>query len=735
MAQERIASLVRDLPEPEMTLLEQGLEQLREPVSDDEGVTTVEVGGPGYLDLLARGDATGSPINVADYLTDKVLSELSQFCIEGYQRDKSSRSGWESEFDAAMEMLRQESVDKTFPFDGCANVQYPLLTTACLQFNARAGPAIMNGPDIVKAKISGDDPQGLKAAQGDRVSEHMSFQLMEEMPEWQDDTDALLLHLPAAGMAFRQVTWDAPHARPKSEFISAKNLIVNQSCQDLETVPLFTKVFTRYPHQIVQMQREGKWTTPKNQIQWDGEDEEQPQDMLECHVRFDLDDDGYAEPYVVTIHKTSQEVLCIVAGFWPDDIMRNARGEVTCVYRKLLIQEYRFFPDPEGGFYGLGFGRLLAAHNDIINTIINQLLDAATLQNAGGGFIGNGVRLNGGRLEQEPGLWRMINDTGQSLKDNIVPMPVPNPSAAMFNLLGLMIESGKEVAGIKDVLSGEAPANQPATTTLALIEQGLTNFTAVTKRVFRSLKGEFDIVFDLNAAFLTQEAYQAVVDDPKADVRQDYSRENMDIRPVADPSSTTAPQRLGKAQFLWATFNGDPMIDQLELRKRVLTAGHIEDIEDLMAKPDPTKEKMGQEAAAMEMTKLHEDILNTQADTRLKEAQAAKAAADAGKVGAEADKTKVETEPTKRALAIEDAEIDHAHARAVSGGMGGMEGAPGDGAGAEGAGGPLGPTGSAMEGLGMGGVGPQPSGDAAQPGGLAGDAGPVQPDAGNLPQV
>jgi len=700
-----------------------------DPVSTDEAVAgpTIEVGGEGYLDLLARGDEQGQPINVADALSEGELSRVSIFCTEGFQRDKSSRADWEADFDAAMETLRQERTEKDFPFEGCANVQYPLLTTACLQFNARSGPAIMNGPDVVKPKITGDDPEGLKAAQGDRVSEYMSFQLMEEMPEWQDETDALLLHLPAAGMAFRQITWDAPHARPKSEFISAKNLIVNQSCQDLQTVPLFTKVFTRYPHQIVERQRRGQWRDVT--IQWDGEDEEQPQDMMECHVRLDLDEDGYAEPYVVTIHKTSEEVLCINAGFWPNDIMRNARGEVTCVYRKLLIQEYRFFPDPEGGFYGLGFGRLLAAHNDIINTIINQLLDAATLQNAGGGFIGNGVRLNGGRIEQAPGEWRMINDTGQSLKDNIVPMPVPSPSAAMFQMLGLMIDSGKEVAGIKDVLSGEAPANQPATTTLALIEQGLTGYTAVTKRVYRSLKGEFDIIFDLNAAFLSQEEYARVVDDPRADVRADFNRKNVDVRPAADPSSTTAPQRLGKAQFLWATFNGDPMIDQVELRKRVLDAGHIEDIEKLMAKPDPMREKMGQEVAGMEIAQKHEDIENKKADTTLKLAQAEKAKA-------ETTAKSIEVEPTKRALAREDMDADFQHAGIVSGGMGGMEGERGDGAGVPGAGGPLQGPGGPMEGPGVlqPGAGPY-SADAGGEGGGAGDVGPVMPDTGNLPQV
>ena len=60
-------------------------------------------------------------------------------------------------------------------------------------------------------------------------------------------------------------------------------------------------------------------------------------------------------------------------------------------------------------------------------------------------------------------------------------MPVREPSATLFNLLGLLIESGKELAGMTEILAGKSPgANVPAESVLALIEQGLQVYIAIS---------------------------------------------------------------------------------------------------------------------------------------------------------------------------------------------------------------------------------------------------------------
>ena len=48
--------------------------------------------------------------------------------------------------------------------------------------------------------------------------------------------------------------------------------------------------------------------------------------------------------------------------------------------------KFAFLPNPDGGFYDLGFGMLLKPLNEAINTTLNEILDAGALANAGGGL-------------------------------------------------------------------------------------------------------------------------------------------------------------------------------------------------------------------------------------------------------------------------------------------------------------------------------------------------------------
>ena len=117
--------------------------------------------------------------------------------------------------------------------------------------------------------------------------------------------------------------------------------------------------------------------------------------------------------------------------------------------------KYDFLPNPDGGIYGIGFGQLLRPINEAVNTTLNQLIDAGTLQNTGGGFIGKGLSMNAGAIRFQMGEYKVVNVPGGSVRDNIVPLQFPGPSPVLFNLLGTLIEAGKEVASIKDVLTGE----------------------------------------------------------------------------------------------------------------------------------------------------------------------------------------------------------------------------------------------------------------------------------------
>lgn len=560
------------------------------------------------LDWLQQAVASN---NICDLLDADKLMRIGQRVKDETMLDKGSRGDWDNRTKDAMDLALQVRENKTFPWPNAANVKFPLMTTAAIQFNARAYPAVVPGKDIVKGKVNGDDsgmfrpmttpggqllmgpdgqPQvetvvaaGAKQERADRVARHMSWQLGEEMEEWEPDMDRLLVVLPIIGVVFRKTYFDPSKGRNCSQMVLPQNLFVDYEATCLEEAPRITQEFTLYPYQITERMRAGIYR--EFEYMTKSEDDQKPQTFYEQHRLLDLDEDGYPEPYVVTIHEDTGEVCRIVARFYKEDIEANEQGEVIKITPIHYFTKYGFIPNPESAIYDLGFGTLLNPVNESVNTILNQMLDAGTLQNAGGGFYGRGLRIKGGPLRFRPGEYKPVDVAGNVIRDNLFQFQHQGPSVVLFQLLGLLIDAGKEIASIKDVLTGEATgANASPTTTIAMIEQGMKAFTAIFKRVHRSLKSELKKIYKLNSIYLPQEAYFNLLDEQEAVAQKDYQTDDYDIQPVSDPTVVTDMQKMAKAQALreWAA---DPFVNPMEVRRRYFESIGIENIDSLLQQP------------------------------------------------------------------------------------------------------------------------------------------------------
>lgn len=570
------------------------------------------------LVFMQRAIATD---NAAELVEESVLAKIGDAVCREYKIDRDSRADWEKTARRAMDMARQKKEAKSHPWEGASNVKFPMLTTAALQFAARAYPAIVDGPRIVKVTVLGRDLTGEKAASADRVSQHMSYQLLQEMENWEGEMDTCLHQLPIIGCAFKKVYPDPTReAGACSDLVSAFDLVVHQKTKNLHTCPRATHVFTLYPYEFEERQRDGRFLDvplTNSGDGSDGDDSEAPHTFLEQHRFWDIDDDGTKEPWIITVHEPTQKVVRIRPAFGSDDWeVDPVRGRIMRIKRKCYFVKIPFIPDPEGGFYDIGFGKLLEALSDVVDTTINQMMDAGTLQNSGGGFIGGSVKLGKGQMRFKPGEYKSVQAVGADVKNNIVSIDHPGPSAVLFNLLSLMIDAGKDIASVKDVLTGETPTNQTATSTMAAIEQGLKVFTAIYKRIFRALKVEFRMIFDINKETLRLPKYVALLDEPVEVIQADYMGD-MDIMPVADPNTVTDMQRMSKAQFLLEEIRqGNPVIDVFAATKRALEAARIERIDEIIAKPKPNP---AEEVA----------VADAAAGVELKKAQTVKTVADA----------------------------------------------------------------------------------------------------------
>lgn len=618
------------------------------------------------LMLLAQAEG-----DISKLFSETELTKLGADVVADYERDETDRDEWKKTVEKALEAAAQEEKgEKSYPWENAANVKYPMLTVAALQFNARAYPAIVKGDEAVSVKVVGKDtgqpvigpdgqpvmqfqgmpvapgpdgnpylitpqgatpappniqpepmwqrPPGFKAARARRVADYMNTTMFYRVEGWEEDTDALLLQLPIVGCAFRKVCWkeDGFHI----SLVPALNLVAPMKARDVESAPRLTEIIEDvFPYQIDERMGSGRYR--QVELVPTGDDEQEPRTLLEQHRLMDLDDDGISEPYIVTVDKETSNVLRVESNFSTQEAMQpGIRVKKLSVY----YIKYDFFPHPKGCFYGIGFGHLLEPITEVVNTAINQLIDAGTAQIAGGGFIAGGVRLQGNssRVRLQPGEFKTVNGvTGSQLREAIFERTFPSPSPVAFQLLDMMLAAARDISSVKDVVTGEASNQGQVGTTLALIEQGLQVFTAIYKRVYRSLKCEFTMLFEQMARWGGEglaEDYKRILDDPQANFQADFDGSDFDIRPVSDPSSVTKMQKMTRAQFL-GNFLGKGLND-LEIVKRMLEAADVEDIDGLMPKgappPDPVAMATAQEKTASAGLKEAQTV-KTEAETAL----------------------------------------------------------------------------------------------------------------------
>lgn len=547
--------------------------------------------------------------NIADGLDKKELISIGKRVYDDWFEDESSRREWVERTTKAMEIATQVWKTKSFPWPNAANVRYPLMTIAAMNFHARSYPVLIPYKQLVTARVTGADPEGEKREAALRINEHMTWQLMEEMIGWEEGMDRLLITLPLTGSEFKKTYFDPQKGHNVSEYVSSFDLVVNYWSKDLESASRKTHMIPMTLNEIMEMQAAGlysnivlddpvprddlfTYTREKSQgMRMPSKDDDYPYSILEWHGFLDLDEDGYKEPYIVTIEIPSQKVLRIVARYEAGDIEYSGDKLIRIIPQEYFTH-YRFIPSPDGGFYGMAFGNLLGPLNAAVDTLINQLVDAGTLANMPSGFISRSLRLQGGNYRFKPGEWKWVNATGQDLGSSIVPLPAPDPSTVLFQLLGMLIDSGQRLTSTTDIMVGENPGqNQKATTTMAVVENGMKVFTAIYKRIRRSLGDEFKKLFRLNEKYVDFQGYWSIVDrgyqsQPYQQEMTDYQMADLDITPSADPSAVSQMQKQARAQVLLELLPMG-MLNPQVVMARVLEAMEIERPEELMNMPPP----------------------------------------------------------------------------------------------------------------------------------------------------
>lgn len=540
--------------------------------------------------------------NIAALLDEDELAEIAEDAALGFDIDEDSCHDWIEMNKEALKMIKAETKSEYTKNYAHSKVVYPLLASAAIQLSSRLIPHLVRNNKVAECAVLGPDPEGIKAAKAKMVSDFFSYDLLIDSKSWLKESHKLIQMLCAWGTAYRKLYYDEGQDKVLSEVISPEDVIINANTSSLEKARRITVRNFMTKNEITEQIRAGRFLDVdiddlKAGSKGDDDDLRDLQDtnpvyeILEQFCYLDMDEDGYEEPYIVYFYRDSNKVLGIYSGYDVEDIHVNEKGKVKKIIPRPYIVDYHCIDDPAGKFHSMGLNQLLFHQNKAITSILRQLIDSGTLANQQGGFTTKAFKTKKREIKQELGKFTQLEiPPNVDIRTQIMPLPFKEPSQVLFSLLGLLIDAGKETGFVTQALTGDSEGqNVPATTMLAIIEQGTRAFKPMIQKLFHSQKNDLEIRFYLYGKYSTHERFIKYNDVDIQISKEVFDRSELDIMPVADPTQSSEAHRYIKLQFLQQLMQ-TPLMNILNpqaLAMRIFKDMQIERPEELIAAPQP----------------------------------------------------------------------------------------------------------------------------------------------------
>ena len=556
------------------------------------------------IDLMPEDEDIEFDANLAEFMEDGELQSIASELIELIEADMVSRKDWADMYVKGLDVLGMKYEERTEPWAGACGVFSTVLTEAAIRFQSETIIETFPAQGPVKTEIIGAIDK-LKEEAAERVRDDMNYKLTEEMPEYRPEHERVLFNLGLAGSAFKKVYFDPSLGRQAAVFIPAEDIIIPYGASNARTAERVTHNMRKTKNDIRKLQVAGFYRDidlgepvtfhsdiEKKKAEDQGytlSDDERYQ-LYEVCVDYDLpgfeDDDGIALPYVITIDRSTQNVLAIRRNWKEDDKLKLRRQHFV---------DYCYVPG--FGVYGLGLIHIIGGYARAGTSLIRQLIDAGTLSNLPGGLKSRGLRIKVDDTPIQPGEFRDVDVPSGSVRDNIMPLPYKEPSQVLMGLLNQITEEARRLGSVADMKVSDMSANAPVGTTLAILERQLKTMSAVQARVHYSMKQEFKLLKEIIRDNTPGEYEYVPVDGDMKAKRADYDM--VEVIPVSDPNSATMAQRIMQYQAAIQLAQGAPQIYDLpQLHRQMLevlgikNAEKLVPIEDDMKPRDPVSENM-----------------------------------------------------------------------------------------------------------------------------------------------
>jgi len=542
--------------------------------------------------------------NIRDEFDDPTLNELYIRLEQDIDRDRKSREKRDRDYEEA---IKRTGLGKETPggadFEGASKAVHPMLTEATIDFASRAIKELMppNGP--VKVFVPGKNPEPYRFQKGERVKNYMNWQFLQQMPDFRSELEQLLTQLPLGGSQYMRLVYDGQKKRPVPTYWPSDDVYLPYAASNFYTAERVTFVEHITEHEF-KMRVKGNMysdvgevtptSQPINQTRAEkatdaveGKDQIQPynedglRNEYEVMCWCELEDDHEYAPYRITIDGAHRKVVAV---------NRNWEEEDETKQPLYWAVEFPFIP--WRGAYTIGLGQMIGSLSGAATGALRALLDSAHMNNLptllklkGANFSGQSKELNVAQVtEVEGGI------AGDDIRKLMMPVPFNPPSEVLVSLLGVVSELGKGMVQTTFEKLADQSTQMPVGTTLALIEEGMTVFSAIHLRLFQAMNYVLKILNRINRMYLEDE-------DIKDDTGQLMAKRSdfappFDVIPVADPNIFSDVQRMAQLQVIADRSASMPEVyNQKEVERRILERTKIPNPDELLLPDDTPKEQ------------------------------------------------------------------------------------------------------------------------------------------------
>jgi len=420
----------------------------------------------------------------------------------------------------------------------------------------------------------------------------MNWQLTVQSQSFRSELEQLLTQVPLGGAQYMKVTWDEAKNRPDFLFVAIDDIYLPYAATNFYSAQRKTHVQYLTTLDYEQRVASGMYCDvdliAPGQAP-DGSDAEQANNkvegreetsynedglrtVFEIYAIAEIEDDVGPAPYIITVDKSSSQVLSVYRN-WDDDDETKEEQQ--------WIVEFPFVP--WRGAYPIGITHMIGGLSAAATGALRALMDAAHISNSqtmlklkGGSRGGQSLNIQPTQVEEiEGGL--NVDD----VRKIAMPLPFNPPSPVLFQLLGFLVDAGKGVVRTTMDEVSDSNQNVPVGTTLAKIEQGMVVFSAIHARLHAAMGRMLRILHRLNGMYLDDKAEIEEIGEEIAS-RADFQGP-MDVVPVSDPNIFSEAQRFAQVQ---AVAQRSQLLPQLyDLRKveeRILETLKIPNPEGLL---------------------------------------------------------------------------------------------------------------------------------------------------------